>query len=111
MLPKQDTTLSATKLTVDNGLANHINEYSRRILSYDTDDLDAFQGVLARTSCHTHFGIPIVPDGCMTLDVSFAVHLAWVGDFESPPLRRRFGLPSWSRGGWAGPINLSSWNA
>lgn len=36
---------------------DHVTEYSRRTLMYETDSLNAFRGLLARTPLFSHYGI------------------------------------------------------
>jgi hypothetical protein len=91
-----------------------INEYSIRLLSHESDILNAILGVLRlfqKMDRPTHhiWGIPIFPTGVRTGDSPFgcnrlAFGLAW--DFERVT-GRRYGFPSWSWVGWTGFTGLT----
>lgn len=96
--------------------STHVEQYTRREFTHDTDALDGFKGILARSPFHSYWGIPIVNlMGEESIDTDFATGLAWVSYRFGKHLHRRTGLPSWSWVGWAGsihfrtpPINLAS---
>ena len=111
---------------------DHLYHYKHRSLSYENDSLNAFQGILAKFSYTTVYGIPIAPlikdqklDE-LELAHAFARGLWWferpLGD-EIPTFARHPPeiyqyvrqplFPSWSWAGWAGkiPPKLASSNA
>ena len=73
-----------------------IEQYTHREMSYQSDILNAFAGLLHIFSlcfkCSTFFGLPE-----SLLDIS----LLWR---PTQPLERRNGFPSWSWAGWAGSV-------
>ena len=85
-------------------------EYSRRNLTCETDALNAFRGVLRRSSFITLWGVPIIPETLdIDPDVGFALGLLWIKrpTWESKSKVqsrqryhscRRSGFPTWS---WA----------
>jgi len=99
-------------------LAEHITEYSRRILTYETDILDSFLGLLSRSQFLTYYGIPVAlfthpfPSEWMNakyFNMAFARGLFWTpGDKGLQDGRRsicrRDGFPSWSWIGWKGHV-------
>ena len=83
-------------------------EYSKRNLSRATDELDAFRGILRRSSFITFWGVPIVPETSdINPNVGFALGLLWTPrpscQGASPLITRqnlsrsrRPGFPTWS---------------
>ncbi|KAI3317126.1 HET-domain-containing protein [Xylariaceae sp. AK1471] len=82
--------------------ANHVNAYTSRNLTYQSDTLRAFNGIqtaLAASMGNTEmlFGLPVA-----ALDWA----LLWRGAPNST-LKRRRGFPSWSWAGWCGSIIMA----
>lgn len=98
-------TLSGLNLTIQN-LCGLIEDYTRRQLSYDSDSLNAFLGVLNFYEVEdfaliTHtWGVPI-----FHWDHSYDIFLLWR---HTGFATRRPEFPSWSWAGWAGPILIGS---
>lgn len=92
-----------------------INEYVPRDLTFDTDILNAFSGLLhqAWSSTHSFLGIPFwcvpVADPVL-MDRSFIAALAWrpnTGLRQGVKhMTRRPGFPSWSWTGWRGMTGI-----
>lgn len=93
---------------------DRINEYASRSLSYDSDALNAFQGILKvfeKAACpvYHYWGVPIISGTLLNVQninwiTRFALGLTWVTQTAG---KRREGLPSWSWTGWKGWENLS----
>jgi len=100
-----------------------LHNYKRRNLSFDTDSLGAFQGILKRSKFKHIWGVPIVYD-IQTIQTAkekdikkgFLRGLWWEnpGHHLRNPLptghrhtsfRRRHQFPSWSWSGWKGSIS------
>lgn len=91
-------------------LRGHIQEYSKRKLSYSSDSLNAFLGVLnsyehktAKSTSpllHLSWGLVAekVPEGS-----AFEAHLFWHHEI---PAIRRVELPSWAWTGWEGRVEF-----
>jgi hypothetical protein len=106
------------------GLNEHIRAFSKRSLSYDTDALPAFLGILGMYKqnklLYLLHGIPMWMDdvsGDETgAQITFALSVtSWYHRaspthhmFVSEPCRRRSHLPSWTWAGWEGPV---TWRA
>ena len=83
-------------------------EYTKRDLSRQTDALDAFRGILRRSSFITLWGVPIVPElSDIDPNVGFALGLLWtkrpswglrrnVRRWGSSDSYRRSDFPTWS---------------
>jgi hypothetical protein len=113
------------------GLGIAIEQYSARTLTYEQDALNACRGLLARSTCHTYWGVPIVQQlsgtaaqGAIDPETGLALGLSWIGRADPNPRRgtrgqfppepkqttldessqcgRRRGFPSWSWAGWSG---------
>lgn len=95
-----------------------IRDYSSKELSYDTDSLNAFRGIIQRYSKHKHpinaiWGVPYVAQVGQEeeRDSYFAGTLAWShaqsgrGSANQP--RRREAFPSWTWAGWAGTVQTN----
>jgi hypothetical protein len=85
---------------------SNLVQYKRRQLTYDSDSLNAFKGILARSPFHSFWGIPI-PTVTSSTDSVFTRGLWWRTKFNNEfpgSLRRRHAFPSWSWAGWAGEI-------
>ena len=102
-------------------LAHRITEYTRRDLSFQSDALNAMQGIFrafaALPSPTRHFwgipmdiwpadkpGYPRGSAGKLCSEESFARSLYW---FLKEPSHRREGFPTWSWAGWKGKISDS----
>lgn len=93
------------KVKANTEIFAHINEYSRRRLTYQSDLLKAFLGVfrayetLRPPAMHT-WGVPFL------LDVDGNIRQQGYGllwrTHDGYPLRRIQGLPSWTWAGWSG---------
>ncbi|KAF8847310.1 HET-domain-containing protein [Acephala macrosclerotiorum] len=106
------------------GLNEHIRAFSKRKLSYETDALPAFRGILGMYKqnelLYLLHGIPMwLGDICgdetgaqITLALSVASWYHRAGPdhqmFVSEPCQRRSHLPSWTWAGWDGPV---TWRA
>jgi Heterokaryon incompatibility protein (HET) len=103
-------------------LGEHIMNFTRRKLSYDSDSLLAFQGISQRycseqkTGIHMIYGLPVwVKNGNLMRSFALAVavwsHTPWSGGrnetTEFPNHKRRWHLPSWTWAGWSGGITMS----
>jgi Heterokaryon incompatibility protein (HET) len=106
------------------GLNEHIRAFSKRRLSYDTDALPAFLGILGMYQQYEQLyllhGIPMwmgdINGDETGAQVTFALSVtSWYHRagpnhhmFVSEPCRRRNHLPSWTWAGWDGPV---TWRA
>ncbi|KAJ9150227.1 hypothetical protein NKR23_g3711 [Pleurostoma richardsiae] len=84
-----------------------LEEYSNRDLSYASDSLNAFLGILSsfanRTDPIYHvWGVPLVSD-----DGGWDLMLHWR---HRQPCNRQPRFPSWSWAGWSGPVTPSRLN-
>jgi hypothetical protein len=89
----------------------HVQEYSKRVLTYEEDVLNAFSAILEDYATRNNTGL------CWGLPQDrFSLALMWVNNIESPnrviPIRRRsqgpnhiHPFPSWSWAGWVGSIH------
>lgn len=99
---------AADNLVVFMGL---VEKYTARDLTYDTDSLKAFTGVIhrfetAETAVNQIWGVPFCrgESDKETTD-SFVDGLGWNHSWKKHGVpRRRPGFPSWSWAGWAGKI-------
>jgi hypothetical protein len=78
---------------------DHISNYVRRDLSYESDRLNAIQGVLNEYRANEDpvfqvFGLPLMPDKFLTINSA----LFW--RMENNRVRRQTDFPSWSWLGW-----------
>jgi hypothetical protein len=55
-------------------LAHHIFEYSRKTLTYETDGLNAFRGLLSRAQLHTFYGVPLFTYGDQRVAIDSNTH-------------------------------------
>ena len=102
--------------------ASQVEQFTARDLSYETDSLKAFKGILnyykngqgpESFSIYTHFGLPLnirkVSEIDAYADISqFVMSLSWEHRIErnrAPPKRRQ-GNPSFSWAGWAGVASI-----
>ncbi|KAJ0119508.1 hypothetical protein J7T55_013710 [Diaporthe amygdali] len=91
-----------------------IQDYSTRDLRFDTDSLNAFQGIIQRYSrlkrpVHAIWGLPYAAQGeerrsyfCWTLSWSHTQD-SWENSRQP---RRRKEFPSWTWAGWAGAVQI-----
>ncbi|KAK8105238.1 hypothetical protein PG999_008597 [Apiospora kogelbergensis] len=95
---------------------HHVNEFSRRKLSYAADSLQALSSVLDRfmyethAICHLH-GLPFMPRQNSTYSQGLDKHafhfkygLLWTHGQDVTPKARRGDFPSWSWTGWEGRV-------
>ena len=94
--------------SIPNGLFRDRLTFTKRALTYESDVLDAFRGILSRSSFQTFWGVPIAPhNSAIDPDVGFALGLLWVRRPErslprhlpsgqGAPYRRREEFPTWS---------------
>lgn len=83
-------------------------EFSKRNLSHETDKMDAFRGILRRSSFITLWGVPIIPElSDINPNVGLALGLLWIKrprwqstgyiqNRQSFNSYRRVGFPTWS---------------
>lgn len=98
------------QVSVD-GMIGHIRNYSKRKLSYESDSLNAFLGVLnyyGRNSAkmttrilHLSWGLTIYSNSYQPGLWNF--DLFWC---HKTPTTRRSEFPSWAWSGWAGPVEF-----
>ncbi|KAH7084222.1 heterokaryon incompatibility protein-domain-containing protein [Paraphoma chrysanthemicola] len=90
-----------------------INEYVQRTLTYESDMLNAFMGILRQAwsledPTYHFWGLPFFPDSVRSdsLDSCFLNALTWCPKILAGPefaaLQRRQSFPSWSWAGWQG---------
>ncbi|KAK3937131.1 hypothetical protein QBC46DRAFT_17234 [Diplogelasinospora grovesii] len=100
---------SATGSSIFPPILEQIATYSTRLLSYDSDALNAILGSLTssyndRASISHLCGVPVLTwfsrDGSRHIQ---HIGLEWRHD---NPARRRQAFPSWSWVGWEGPVNF-----
>lgn len=93
---------------------NHIAEYSRLNLTYESDILNGMQGIFRACQdlpvpVYNYLGIPIMwgteSKTPASLTAGFLQGLTWR---LSKPSRRRTGFPSWPWTGWAGRVEWPS---
>ncbi|KAI1735803.1 heterokaryon incompatibility protein-domain-containing protein [Xylaria scruposa] len=81
-------------------LWTHIEEYTRRSLTYGSDSLRAFSAILSHYEVqgplYNICGLPFYNDAKGPM-----LDLLW---FHDDPTRRRVCIPSWSWAGWAGAV-------
>lgn len=94
-----------------------VQDYSSRELTYDSDSLNAFRGIIQRYSkqrnpIYAIWGLLYHPHAGMNEEKGsfFAAALAWShapsGWRSSNQPRRREGFPSWTWVGWAGAVQI-----
>lgn len=99
----------------------YVEEYSRRILTYESDALNAFSGILhalqeGRSQLRHHWAIEI--NSCTSLTCqtrgrrgrcrcSPTMSLLWDHEQDYGLSHRRHEYPSWSWLGWKGPVTFS----
>lgn len=82
--------------------------YSQRLLTYQSDVLNAFRGILSHSGFVTFWGVHVTPpNAAMDPNIGFAMGLLWtrkptwavsshLQSFNERPRARRFGFPTWS---------------
>lgn len=94
------------RVRVSSGIFAHINEYSRRRLTYPSDLLKAFLGVLRAyerlqpAAMHV-WGVPFLLDSDRNIRQP-GYGLLWRAGRPGSSLHRIQGLPSWTWAGWNG---------
>lgn len=101
----------------------HLASYSSRSLSYNSDAINAFRGILARSDHPTFYGIPFLFGGETSYTLArdpnfrFVCALSWEPIYQPPcidnsskngedgHLIRRKEFPSWSWAGWIGQVS------
>ena len=123
-LPRPERLRQRTKAQGANGinLDDHIRRYCNRQLSFPSDWLNAFLGVLRFSQMHSYFGLEVAH---ADFNTHFAVSLLYWHRYDASQvveiqkkntangtLTQRIGrvkeLPSWSWVGWSGPVQLAS---
>ena len=102
---------------------NEVERYTARELSYESDSLNAFKGILSyyrnghgpqSFPLYTHLGLPLNSGaspgvmGAYADTLHFMLSLAWEHriSLNPAPPRRRKGYPSFSWAGWAGVASM-----
>ncbi|PMD31442.1 HET-domain-containing protein [Hyaloscypha variabilis F] len=108
----------------------HLDGYSSRSLTNESDAMDAFKGILSLISSFYFWGTPILPGSCSigkyteralksTMNVGFVAGLTWKrhGTLEvSKVPKRRAGFPSWcwasvpAQTGFSDPVFQALWS-
>ncbi|PYH63637.1 HET domain-containing protein [Aspergillus vadensis CBS 113365] len=101
----------------------HLSDYSSRSLSYNSDAINAFRGILARSDHPTFYGIPFLFGGETSYTLArdpnfrFVCALSWEPIYQPPckddcsangedgHLIQRKEFPSWSWAGWIGQVS------
>ncbi|GKZ53733.1 hypothetical protein AnigIFM49718_007610 [Aspergillus niger] len=119
----QDPAYYSTRSSRPWAFRTYLSNYSSRILSYNTDAINAFRGFLARSNYPTYYGIPFLFGEKSSFALAhdhnfrFACALAWEPVYRPPRcdtsdgsgkdghLIRRSEFPSWSWAGWIGQVS------
>ena len=113
-----------TKRTTFSKFRDEVERYTARELSYETDSLNAFQGMLnyyknghgpQSFPLYTHLGLPLnsgESPGVMEAyadTLHFVLSLTWEHriSLNPVPIKRRKGYPSFSWAGWAGVASMT----
>jgi Heterokaryon incompatibility protein (HET) len=107
----------------DHIIYRHIREYSGRSLTFDSDALNAFRGIISAVSTSAYYGLPFLESQAadsahhdwpfsetQTADSVFANALLWRSTGHSPSgrrTRRREGYPTWTWTSLLGQIDYS----
>ena len=98
-------------------IRQHVQRFTARDLTYETDSLSAFLGILNQyrnrsPSIHHFWGLPINYPGIVQAPLALVINLCWQhppGLNKDPP-RRREASPSFSWAGWSGVALLPKWS-
>ncbi|PVH88634.1 HET-domain-containing protein [Cadophora sp. DSE1049] len=103
-----DGGLFGPQTSIANGFCRDRLAFSQRTLSYESDILDAFRGILNRSPFFTFWGVPITPPkAAMDPHTGLALGLLWTRtpswaisrhlvSRKEPPRIRRVNFPTWS---------------
>jgi hypothetical protein len=103
-----DAGIFAPKASIGNGFCRDRLAFSQRTLTYESDILDAFRGILNRSPFVTFWGVPITPPkAAMDPHTGLALGLLWTRtpswaipthllSNKEPPRIRRVNFPTWS---------------
>lgn len=82
----------------------HLQEYTRRELTYESDGLNAFKGILANQMYPSYFGVTLIRSQTGNSDLQLCQGLLWTP--SQPRTARRCKMfPSWSWASISGPIS------
>jgi hypothetical protein len=103
-LPGTDSTSTPVR-----ELHGHIEMFSARELTFDSDRLNALRGILSRSPVCSYYGIPFGvdpwrPDDTARLELGFLRSLSWVTILPSNKSGPAF--PSWSWASRLGPVSF-----
>ena len=97
-------------------LLEDIQQYTTRTLTYESDALKAFLGVLSASGSPSIWGVPAGWIGAnLTAPEAFTIALLWSPLYEDPSYGRpreagvREGFPTWSWLGYAGRVEYAAW--
>lgn len=95
----QPPLLDQSSIELRESFMRYVQEFAKRKLSFDSDTLNAFAGVInwfrTEVELGSTFGLP---------NHTFGLDLLWNPEEY---LRRRSGFPSWSWAGWEGNLRMS----
>lgn len=90
--------------SIEASIAEHIQQYSARKLSYESDGLNAFRGILASLPVPSYFGVPCLAPPqvggppraySIDLDLRFCTGLLWRALDNAGDRQRRENFPTW----------------
>lgn len=93
------------------GINDHMAEYSKRDLSFETDILNAFSGILSRSNLYNYYGLPFAAirnKNPLSGADNFIEALTWAMGRGTFFLTHRHGFPSWSWAGWKGVVRCDT---
>lgn len=104
-------------LKVISQIRDHVKCFTARQLSYESDSLHAFLGILNQygkgsAPINHCWGLPVNYPGIAQTPLAFVINLCWQHPLslnENPPQRREE-LPSFSWAGWSGVALLPNWS-
>ena len=98
-------------------IRDHVKRFTARELSYESDSLHAFLGILNQyrnrsPPIHHFWGLPVNYPGIVQAPLAFVISLCWQHplSLNREPPRRREGSPSFSWAGWSGVALLPRWS-